>query len=198
MRTSYRIAIGVLLASVAVKLVACGGNSPTAALPVPPPPGLACGGERWAVKTFSDPDAARVNVSDVTSTTIGALNGLTAHCSGLPSVRTFAEEFRVFEVTGIVQLARNEDDRDVHIALADPTDFSQTVVVEIVDPSCSGAVASTFASVLSQARAQYESLGALTGKTVRVRGVGFYDFDHSQTGRSRSCIELHPVIGISR
>jgi hypothetical protein len=26
--------------------------------------------------------------------------------------------------------------------------------------------------------------------------VGFFDFNHGQTGRSRSCIELHPVLGI--
>jgi len=30
------------------------------------------------------------------------------------------------------------------------------------------------------------------------RGVGFFDFNHNQTGRSRSCIELHPILGIER
>jgi len=139
-----------------------------------------------------------VSVSTVTSTTISALNNFAAHCSGLPDARTFAEEFRVYEVTAVVQLTRNESDRDVHIALADPADQTQTVVVEVIDPACAGAVQSPYAPTLVQARAQYQSLGALTGQTVRIRGVGFYDFAHGQTGRSRSCIELHPVIGISR
>src|SRR5207253_2951970 len=118
------------------------------------------------------------NLTNVTSTTISALNGFGAHCSGLPDARTFAEEFRVFEVSGVVQLTRNEDDHDVHIALADPNDATQTIVVEVVDPACSGAVQSPYVSTLAQARSQYQSLGPLTGRTVRLRGVGFYDFNH--------------------
>src|SRR5207302_6022049 len=108
--------------------------SPT---PTPPPTGLSCGVERWAVKTLSDADAGRLNLTTVTSTTISALNDFVAHCSGLPDARTFAEEFRVYEVTGVVQLTRNENDRDVHIALADPSNPSQTIVVEVIDPGCS-------------------------------------------------------------
>ena len=36
------------------------------------------------------------------------------------------------------------------------------------------------------------------GATVRVRGAGFYDFNHGQTGRSQSCMELHPLTSIER
>jgi hypothetical protein len=43
----------------------------------------------------------------------------------------------------------------------------------------------------------YQTLSPLAGKTARVQGVGFYDFNHGQTGRSASCIELHPVTRIS-
>jgi hypothetical protein len=50
---------------------------------------------------------------------------------------------------------------------------------------------------LSNAKIQYQMLGSLVGRQVRVRGVGFYDFAHGQTGRSESCIELHPVLSIS-
>ena len=41
-------------------------------------------------------------------------------------------------------------------------------------------------------------LSSLTGTAVRLRGVGFYDFPHGQTGRSQSCIELHPIISAER
>jgi hypothetical protein len=153
-----------------------------------------CGEERWAIKTLSDADAIRVDFVNVVPTTIAALNGLAAHCSGLPENRTFPEEFRVYEAAGIVQLTRNEDDRDVHIALADPLDSSKTIVVEVADPSCAGAAQSPFLMMLSQARVQFGGLGSVVGKTVRIRGVGFYDFAHGQTGRSDSCIELHPVL----
>ena len=29
-------------------------------------------------------------------------------------------------------------------------------------------------------------------------GIGFFDFGHFQKGRSRSCIELHPILAIER
>lgn len=188
--TSFLLAVG---------LAACGGRalapgttpSPTV---ISVAPGAACGDERWAVKTLTDADATRVNFSDVLRTTITSLNRFPAHCSELPDNRTFLEEFRVYEVAGVVQLTRSEDDSDIHIVLSDPNNPTQTIVVEVVHPAC--ALTSPYLSTLSQARAAYESLSPLKGKTVTVRGVGFYDFAHGQTGRSQSCIELHPVIGI--
>ena len=175
----------------------CGGGSSTQlpTVPLPPTSTIACGVERWSVKTLSDPDATRVDPLSVTATTIAALNALASHCAGLPDGRTFAEEFQVYEVLGVVQLTRDEDDRDVHIALADPVDATKTIVVEIIEPAC--ATASPFLTTLRNVRTQYQNLSSLTGRTVRVRGVGFYDFAHSQTGRSQSCIELHPLLGIS-
>jgi hypothetical protein len=178
----------------------CGTSPANLVMPTPTAPlvatGTVCGQERWSVKTLSDADALRVDFVGVVHTTVAALNGFAAHCSGLPDTRGFAEEFRVYEVVGVVQVTRNEDDRDVHLALADLSDISQTIVVEVLDPSCLGAAQSPLLPTLSVARSQYQSLGSLAGRTVRVRGVGFYDFAHGQTGRSRSCIELHPVLSI--
>ena len=190
--------IDLLLGAAAVlALESCGGSPPlqTPIAPSLPLIAVECGVERWAVKTLTDVDAVRVDPLRVTPTTISALNTLAAHCSGLPDGRTFDEEFRVYEVVGIVQLARNETDHDVHLALADPNDVTKTMVVEVVDPAC--ATASTFMTIFANTRLQYESLGSLGGRPVRVRGVGFYDFAHGQTGRSQSCIELHPVLSIS-
>jgi hypothetical protein len=183
-----------------IGLVACGKSTSTPAVaptPVPTASGAICGEERWSVKTLSDSDAIRVDFVAVTPTSIAALNSLAPHCSGLPDARTYAEEFRVFEAIGQVQLTRNEDDRDVHIALADPSDPSKTIVVEVADPGCAGAAQSPFVSMLSKAKIQFGSLGSVVGKRVRVRGAGFYDFAHGQTGRSQSCIELHPVLSMS-
>jgi hypothetical protein len=146
------------------------------------------------VKTLTDADALRVDPVSARSTTIIALNALPPHCSGLPDGRTFEEEFQVYEVVGTVLATRDEDDRDVHLALADPNDVTQTIVVEVADPAC--ATTSPFMTTLSNARLQYQSLGSLAGRRVRVRGVGFYDFVHGQIGRSASCIELHPVLSI--
>ena len=162
--------------------------------PAPTPSNPVCGVERWSVKTLTDPDATRVDMSNVISTTITALNGFATRCSGLPDGRTFAEEFRVYDVIGVVRLTRGEEDRDVHVVLADPADLTKTIIVEVVDPAC--ATTSPLLTTFSNARVQYQNLGSLVDRRVRVRGVGFYDFEHGQTGRSDNCIELHPVLSI--
>jgi hypothetical protein len=175
-----------------VAVAGCAHRSPPA--PSPPPTGaVPCGEERWAVKTLSDPEATRVDFANVIRTSVSALNDLTPHCSNLPEPRTFPEEFRVYEVPGVVTLARQEDDQDIHLVLADPQHPSRTIVTEVVDPSCSGVAQSPYLSILTQARSAYQALSPLAGKNVMVRGVGFYDFAHGQAGRSVSCIELHPV-----
>jgi hypothetical protein len=101
----------------------------------------------------------------------------------------------VYEVVGRVTLTRLEDDHDQHVVIADPNDSTQTMVTEVADPAC--AAGSPFLSQLQTARSQFQQQSPLTGKLVRIRGVGFYDFAHGQTGRSRSCIELHPILNIT-
>ena len=139
----------------------CGGAVSTPVVPSPPVSSVQCGVERWAVKTLTDTAATRVDYVSITTTTISALNALPAHCSGLPDGRTFSEEFRVFEVEGVVLLTRNEDDKDVHLALADPGDAGKTIVVEVVEPSC--AASSPFLVMLTTAKTQNQAAGALTG-----------------------------------
>lgn len=169
-----------------------------------PLPGLECGVERWSVKTLSDADASRVSLAQVQQTTIKALNDHPTHCSGLPSARTFAEEFEVYEVIARITYVRLEDDRDYHIALADPGDSSYTIVTEVADIACQGAASSPHRDALETARHAFVSLlggrspSSLVGTTVRVRGVGFFDFNHGQNGRARNCMELHPIVSIDR
>jgi hypothetical protein len=140
--------------------------------------------------------------SPFNTTTISALNGVGSHCSALPEARTFTEEFQTYEVIGRIVTVRAEDDHDYHVALADPSDTAATVVTELADPACQGAASSPYRTFLVNARSSFADLlggrspNTLVGMLVRVRGVGFFDFDHGQTGRSRSCIELHPVISI--
>lgn len=161
-----------------------------------------CGVERWPVKTLSDPDASAIDTLNIVGSSISDLNALAPHCSGIPDGRSFSEEFKVFEVVGTVTSVTLEDDRDYHVVLSDPASPSATVVTEVVDPTCPGAASSPYASLLATARTQLASLAAgksvstLVGRTLRIRGVGFYDFDHGQTGRSKSCIELHAVLAV--
>jgi hypothetical protein len=196
------------LATALLLLSACGdsGRIPTSPPATPPPaptptPGaLSCGVERWPVKTLTDADAARISLGPA-STTIRALDQRPGHCNGGPnSSRPYPEELQVYTVIGRILLARLEDDDDYHLALLDP-ESGDTIVTEVAHPGC----ASPFSPgtlLLEQARAQFESfragrsLDSLRGQLVTVTGVGFYDFDHNQTGRSPNCIELHPVLSL--
>lgn len=189
---------------IALTLMSCADQRSGPTAPSSPfVPGIACGVERWAVKTLSDPDATRVQFSPVVTTSIRELNALPTRCRELGDRRTADAELRVYEVVGRVVLARLEDDRDIHLALADPSDRTITIVTEVVDPVCQGATESPFRTSLLNAKDAFSalagpgrSLTSLAGRLVRVRGVGFYDVDHAQTGRSQSCLELHPVLAV--
>lgn len=201
---SWRSRLG-LLAIIALALSCDGGRLPGVPSPVVPPvpTGLVCGVERWSVKTLSDPDATSVDFT-VQHTTIRALNQLPARCHGGPDRRAYPEEFAVYEVAGRITHVTLQDDRDYHVVLADPDEPSFTMVTEVANPACQGVVSSPFLSVLQSTRADFDQvragrpLSALVGERVRVRGVGFFDFNHNQIGRAHNCMELHPLVGIAR
>src|SRR5437773_1218950 len=180
-------------AVIILTLAGCGAPTRPPAMPTSPatPPTfsaglpLTCGVERWSVKTLSDADAARIDMT-VMPSGIAALNALGPHCGREPETRAFPEEFRVIEVIGQVTVIRLESDHDFHLALADADDSSQQVVAEVIDPDCSDAAASPFRQLLTDTRLSFQRLVAslptgLEGHLVRVRGVGFFDFDHRQT-----------------
>jgi len=187
----------------------CGGSStnPTTSIavaPSTPNPGLACGVERWFVKTLADQDASSIALSQVNAISIHDLNALPSHCDGGPDRRTFPEEFRVYEIVGRVIYVAHEDDRDYHIVLEDPDDAASSVVTELADTRCAGASMSPHLAALRSVEGMLASVlggnapASLLGMTLRVQGVGFYDFDHSQRGRSKNCIELHPIVSLTR
>ena len=81
------------------------------------------------------------------------------------------------------------------------------MVVESDDPDFRGNVLSPYRDRLVEARHMFEDvqrqsgaqdLSELQGIVVRVTGVGFFDMNHFQVGRSRSCVELHPILAIER
>src|SRR5438067_2079110 len=93
---------GLLISVGIVALVAsqsCGGASspPIPSVPSPPSTAPQCGVERWAMKTLTDADATRVDMLNVSNSSISLLNALPVRCSGLPDGRSYAEEFRVYD-----------------------------------------------------------------------------------------------------
>ncbi len=160
--------------------------------------GVHCGTERWQVKTLSDPDADRVELTPV-ATTVESLTAL-PRPGYLPSYgRSGQTETTVFCVEGWLAGFTTEADFDIHVVVAGLEDTSATMIVEIPDARCSGACASGFAELYARARQALENrLDTLATDTLRVRimGVGFFDRPHGQYGAAPNNIELHPVLGI--
>jgi uncharacterized protein (TIGR03437 family) len=159
-----------------------------------------CGVERWPVKTGTDADARLVNVNNATSSTIASLIALSAPSSLPESNRVKPTETTVFVLNAtLTEYKLESDDSDYHLVLADSA--GKTMIAEIPAPNCVGS-GSPFTSGTSSARSQFDARFKATTsfKTanipVQIKGVGFFDFKHGQTGLAPNAIELHPVLDI--
>ena len=158
-----------------------------------------CGVERWSVKTGTDPDASLVDLSQPVSTTIGYLTSLAAP-STLPSnSRVQPTETTAYVVDATLVEYKLESDSDYHLVLKDSQ--GNTMIAEIPDPACVGS-GSPFAAGIQNARSEFDARYTVTTSfqtanvPVQVKGVGFFDFNHGQTGVAPNAIELHPVVDI--
>jgi len=166
-----------------------------------------CAVNRPHVKSLRDPEARAIQFDVPIRTTVKALNAIPAHCGPTSDHRVRREEFQVYEVIGRIIRVKRERDHDIHLVLQDPEDPHEHLVAESDDPNFRGNSASPYRMKLGAARSMFEELerqsGAhqlkdIRGMTVRLTGVGFFDMNHLQVGRSRSCIELHPILTIER
>ncbi len=168
---------------------------------------LGCALNRAEVKSLRDPTAARIQFDTTVETTISALNAIPPKCGPTGNRRVRDEELRVFRIEGTITRIKREGDHDIHLVLTDTTNPRDHLVVESDDPDFGKNTASPYHDRLAAARHMLDALvsessehrlGDLRGTLVRVTGVGFFDFNHLQLGRSRSCIELHPILAIER
>jgi len=162
---------------------------------------------RGEVKGLRDAGATHVRMDAPRDTSITALNDLPSHCGPTRDHRVREEEFQVYRIIGTIRHVKRAPDHDIHIVLADPDRPDAHIIVELPDPDSAGSVKSPYRDRLALATHTFEKLLAETGARqwndlqgirVRVTGVGFFDLSHFQVGRSRSCIELHPVLKIER
>jgi hypothetical protein len=142
---------------------------------------LACGVERWAIKTLKD----RPRLLRARSTTI-------AHLVSLPRPSPFPPpgreplERRIYSVVAAVTLDRSEADLDHHLVLRSG---ARTVIAETPSPLCTSGATAYRRRQMRNARAV-----ARICTKARVTGVGFFDYPHGQTGVAPNAIELHPVL----
>ena len=168
---------------------------------------LGCALNRPLVKSLRDPTAARIQFDPMVDTTISALNAIPSQCGPAGNRRIRDEEFHVYRVVGTITRVKRERDHDIHIVLTDPGHPRERLVVELDDPDFGKNGTSPYRDKLTEARRAFEALATqssmdrlsdLKGMIVRVSGVGFFDLNHLQIGRSRSCVELHPMLAIER
>ena len=180
-------------------LLAVGCSQP-AATPQGPAQGepSACGVERWAVKTLTDPAASQVNLAP-TPATVEQLAALPVPDGFSTTASRLGPEFRAYTVRATLVEFKEETDSDIHLVLQGESEAA--MIAEIPDPGC--ALGSRVQAQITRARSQFvDTFGQPTTSwqrvdaPVTVTGVLFFDVLHGQTGVAPNGIELHPVIDI--
>ena len=162
----------------------------------------ACGKERWAVKTLTDPAGETVAATSPTLGTVAELAAIGAPTRKellAATARRFPQEKIVYRVSALVIGSKQEvgtkkkpGDQDFHIVVADPSDVSITMIAEIPKGSCVAASRADFFDTLRQEfETTFEKPAA--GKLRKlaqpvaacVTGVGFFDLPHND---ERSCL----------
>lgn len=158
-----------------------------------------CGVERWSVKTGTDADIGTVNLATSTTTTIGNLVALAKPATLPANNRVMPTESTVFVLNATLTEYKLETDSDYHIVIKDSA--GNTMITEIPSPGCVAA-GSPFATAISAARSKFDAQFHVTSSfqttsiPVQIKGVGFFDFLHGQTGVAPNGVELHPVLDI--
>jgi hypothetical protein len=157
-----------------------------------------CGTERWSVKTAADDDRNQVH-SKPQDVSIRYLRARHTPSYRPQTSRVAPVELTTYRVHArLVEYVR-EDDGDYHLVLADRA--GRTIVAEIPDPSCVARI-SPVKTAIKTARARMDAQFSVTsdfkpaGRRVVVRGIGFFDYFHGQTGMAPNDLELHPVTSL--
>jgi hypothetical protein len=141
---------------------------------------LACGVERWKVKTLQDrPRLLRARAIPMAQ--------LVSHerPTPLPGTRLPFER-RIWSVDAAVTLVRHEPDEDFHLVLESGAD---QMIAESPSSACMRGATAYRRRQMREAR---EKLRLCSH--ARVVGVAFFDFKHGQTGLAPNAIELHPML----
>lgn len=165
--------------------------------------GTRCGAERWAVKSFTDGDTGRVDLTPRDASVLD-LRALPRPPRVVADRRSEVER-RTYRVRALLIGWKHEHDEDLHLVIADSTDPGSTMIVEIPSARCSRVCSSPLVGKMTDARtATISELGPPSNAyhqlhpalMVTIIGIGFFDFLHGQTGVAPNGIELHPVIDI--
>ena len=164
-----------------------------------------CGTERWSVKTLSDPDTVKIDFNQVVTSSVHLQTGLTAP-HPIKDIPRRADESTVYQITCRVLGFKKEGgatgDKDFHVVIEDP-ETHETMIAEIPSEECDGVAGTSRAEQFAELRQWFsDNIGEPTVNfhklkdpvTVILTGVGFFDYNHGQTGRANNGREIHPVL----
>ncbi|MEO8379124.1 MAG: hypothetical protein ABI779_05630 [Acidobacteriota bacterium] len=160
----------------------------------------ACGVERWSVKTGTDPQASLVALGSYVSSTIYNFHQSVRPASLPSNGRVAPRETTQYRLSGTLTKYVRESDSDYHLVINDSS--GRTMIIELPASNCVGA-GGPFGTGISHARQQFDARFTATtsfkttSTPVTVKGVGFWDFLHGQTGVAPNGIEVHPVLDIT-
>jgi hypothetical protein len=160
----------------------------------------ACGVERWSVKTGTDPQASSVNLGSYISSTIYNFHQSTRPSSLPSNGRVSPRETTQYRLSGTLTKYVRESDSDYHLVIKDSA--GRTMIIELPASNCVGA-GSPFGTGISRARSQFDARFTATtsfkttSTAITIKGVGFWDYIHGQTGVAPNGIEVHPVLDIT-
>jgi hypothetical protein len=113
-----------------------------------------------------------------------------------------AGEFTTYRLRVRLRSFKIEKDSDIHLVVADPTDSTKTMIVELPNAGCTKTAGPSSRRKMAAARRSLlracgtpggSSFAVLTG-TATITGVAFYDVLHGQRGVAPNGIELHPLL----
>jgi len=157
-----------------------------------------CGVERWPVKTGADADRGRVSTK-VVATQVASLVKIAKPSHYPTNNRIAPTELHTFQITAKVTQYKEEADSDIHLVLYDGS--GHHMIAEIPAPNCVTGT-SRWRSNIATARSTWTHAYPLStswhhiNRTVTIRGLGFFDVPHGQTGVAPNAIELHPIIRV--
>ena len=160
----------------------------------------ACGVERWSVKTGTDPQASSVNLGSYVSSTIYNFHQSVRPGSLPANGRVSPRETTQYRLSGTLTKYVREADSDYHLVIKDGA--GRTMIVELPASNCVGP-GSPFGTGIARARSQFDARFTATtsmkttSTPVTIKGVGFWDYIHGQTGVAPNGIEVHPVLDIT-
>jgi hypothetical protein len=160
----------------------------------------ACGVERWSVKTGTDPQASSVNLGSYISSTIYNFHQSTRPSSLPSNGRVSPRETTQYRLSATLTKYVREADSDYHLVIRDSS--GRTMIVEIPAVNCVGS-GSPFGPGISRARQQFDARFTATtsmkttSTPITLKGVGFWDYIHGQTGVAPNGIEVHPALDVT-